>query len=78
MPMKRFLLFAALIGGLMTLNPTGGRAQTTVLSEDFASITEGDNTTTGGSSKGWGTKTDNMENENFPYAGRSSVYQAGA
>ncbi|MCW4451254.1 T9SS type A sorting domain-containing protein [Kaistella sp. BT6-1-3] len=42
---------------------------TTVLSEDFASITTGNNTTTGGSSSGWNG------NENFPNVVKA--YQAG-
>lgn len=46
-------------------------AQTTLLSEDFASITTGDNTTTSGSGTIW------AGNANFPDAGNVRAYQAG-
>ena len=42
-----------------------------ILSEDFSSITAGDNTSTSGSSSSW-----NADNENFPKASRVSAYQA--
>lgn len=48
---------------------TSTKAQTVLLSEDFASITSGDNTTTGGSSVAWAGNT------NFPT--KVSAYNAG-
>ncbi|MBF8456779.1 T9SS type A sorting domain-containing protein [Kaistella sp. G5-32] len=46
-------------------------AQTTLLSDDFASASTGDNTTTGGSGIAW------TGDANFPDAGNVKVYQAG-
>lgn len=53
----------------ITITAGGGGDGTVVLTEDFSSITAGDNTTTGGSSSAW------TPNSNFSTANRT--YQAG-
>ncbi|MBO6024293.1 MAG: chitobiase/beta-hexosaminidase C-terminal domain-containing protein [Bacteroidales bacterium] len=74
---KKFTLLIAALALLVFMTPSLAgwgqtRTETQLLSEDFSSITSGDNTTTGGSSNPW---TD--ENENFPNTGRTNVYKAG-
>ena len=75
--MKReFTKLMAALALLLFIAPLGmwGQSQTTtvLLSEDFSSVTQGNNTTDSGSQTGWGY------NDNFPSpGGTNAVYQAG-
>ncbi len=67
--MKHYITLGLfLLTGLFSLD---GAAQTVLLSENFSSITTGDNTTTGGSGTAW------TGNSNFTVDANSKAYQAG-